>query len=192
MNLSGQTHPTQTPHTDTHRHRHRHTHRYIQTHRHRHTHRHTDTHIHTTLPAICAPAAVLCCRAAVAFFQTKRYPHLVRGAISTSSPVEAQTDFHQYHDVVGKSLATAPQNGTRCRQCWSTNELLLRVCVCVCVRVRACVRVRTRRRRKHTPSLLLSHSFFLTPSFSLLLSLSPFSLSPLLSSPLSLSFFLSR
>ncbi|EGD75014.1 hypothetical protein PTSG_07238 [Salpingoeca rosetta] len=51
--------------------------------------------------------------ALAAFFRSK-YPHLVNGAISTSSPVYALVDFHQYHEVVRNSLATVPHNGSHC------------------------------------------------------------------------------
>lgn len=42
-----------------------------------------------------------------------KYPHIVLGAVSTSSPVLALNNFVQYQEVVGESLATTPK-GKQC------------------------------------------------------------------------------
>lgn len=44
---------------------------------------------------------------------TRRYPHLAVGAVATSAPVLAQSDFLKYHEVVASSLQTA-KGGSEC------------------------------------------------------------------------------
>ncbi|XP_062571736.1 thymus-specific serine protease-like [Saccostrea cucullata] len=47
-----------------------------------------------------------------AWFRLK-YPHLVFGAVASSAPVQAQTDFQGYNEVVAKSLADPTVGGSK-------------------------------------------------------------------------------